>query len=538
MATSEAQVLGGNFGPGLDPSGLPPGVPKRLKGTKPDAKPEPGSKKSATSPKQSNAAHAENVSLAEAADETDFWELLGSFSGDQWQNLIMYLWRVEPITDRRTGGKPTHIQKYSYFIDIDTVMKEWGSGIYRLDLCQVNPATGGSKRIRQHFFSINNPNYPPNVPLGDWIEESSNSMWKPFKAKMVAVEAERAGALAPNPQQSGTSASDANALFQTIFTAVKGLGHDGDETRGLAGELLRMLTSQQAQMFAMSDPKKQMEFVDSLLRQRAPAAADPMLTFLQTELRESRQALTKALERMDEMKSELLKPRDVIEDIERIGGAMERFGGMFGYRKGGAKADHENGVVGLVDKVVDKVTEQLPAFFSYLESRERNQAMANNRNAPPPNNWPPPPAAAPAATPPNPTQTSGPGVTAEQVETERRNLEQLGMKFENLLTPAAPFMVDHFTRQLSGYDLRDWFREAHGAVNWVAMKNEIGPERLTAMVVMHPQLTNIMKPPEEVLEFFKEFFTEPGQEPDEDDDEGGPMDGGRPLGDGENKPHG
>lgn len=530
MATSETSVLDGHVGPGFDPSDLPPSIPKRTKGTRPGSKTEPSSKKAASSSKQDNAAIAENV------DEAEFWEWLGGFSSDQWQNIIMYLWRVEPITDRRTGGKPTHIEKYSYFVDIDKVMHLWGSGIYRLDVCQVNPATGGSKRIRQHFFSINNPNYPPNVPVGDWIEESSNAMWKPFKAKMLAVEAERSGATMPNSQAS-SSASDANALFQTIFTAVKGIRGDGEDSRGLAGQLLTMLTEQQAQMFRMSDPMKQMELVDTLLKQRAPAGADPMISFLTTELRESRQELRRAFDKIDEMRTELLKPRDVLEDIERIGGAMEKVGGMFGYRKGGGKSE-EPSIVGLVDKVVEKVTDQLPALFNYLEARERNQAMANNK---PPNPWP---AAAPAAAPttptPQPDTTQTGGVTADQVETEKRNLETLGAKFAHLLTPAAPFMVDHFTRDLSGFDLRDWFREAHGAVNWVAMRNEIGPERLTAMVVMHPQLTAIMQPPEDVLEFFREFFTEPGQEPDDEDDdqEGGPTVKGRPLGDGDNKPHG
>jgi hypothetical protein len=521
MATADTSVRERSHGPGFDPSELPPSAPKRHKFAKAE---EP--KKKPASTKQDNADLGSNV------DDAEFWEWLGAFSGDQWQNLIMYLWRIEPITDRRTGGKPTHIQKYSYRIDIDTVMQEWGSGIYRLDVCQVNPATGGSKRIRQHFFSINNPNHPPKIPVGDWIDEPSNAMWKPFKQKMLEAEAERNGeVLAKQQQQTGTSAADANALFQTIFTAVKGLGN-GEDSHGLASQLLAMLTATQAQMFAMSDPKKQMEFVDQMLRQRNPSGPDPMLTFLQAELRDSRKDLRDAIAKLDEMRSELLKPRDVLEDIERIGGAMEKFGSLLGYKKVGSKTDSGNGVVALVDKVVDKLTDQLPVIFNYLEQRERTVAAGNRTSNP--NQWPgTPPAAGPLPAADALPAAAAPGsVAPEAIEQEKRRLEELGQRFAHLLGPAAPFMVDHFTRQLTGYDLRDWFREAHGAVNWAAFKREVGAERLTAMVVMHPQLTSIMQPPEEVLGFFREFFTEPGQE-ELETEESVP-----PLGDGDNTPHG
>jgi hypothetical protein len=465
------------------------------------------------------------------ADEIDFWEWFGAFTTDQWQYLIVYLWRVEPITNRRTGGRDSHIQKYSYHVDQDKIMTEHGSGIYRFDVCRINPEGTGSKRIKQHFFTIQNPNYPPKIPLGDWIDDPSNSFWNGmFKKRMLELETAEKNANLPPP----ASLNDPNAMFNTMLHALQTLRGDKDDNGGLAGQLVTMLTASQAAVFAANDPTKQLQLLQSLLgslQPQKPAGADPLMEFLRDELKANRQET--ALLRQQVL--ELSRPRNIFEELEQIGPVIEKVSGYFGYRKNGAKSGPENEVVGLVDKVVDKIGDNLPMFLSFLEKRadlERMKVAQQNGQQPTaaaPPGWQPipkTPAAAPNATAPPPAAAPTatempPGMTAEQMEQvnkERELLNQLGEKFGPELIGCAPFMVDHFRRKLSGYDLRDWYIDANGTVRWNILRDEIGPERLTALVVTQPALAPVMKPVDDVLGFFQEFFTPVGQEPDEEDE--------------------
>jgi len=108
----------------------------------------------------------------------DFWLKLANFTDDDWSKNIAYLFRCAPQIDRKANGKPANIQAYGSAFTREDIMKEHGSGAYRIDLNRIDPASGKSFRYAQERFTIINPKYPPNVPPGDWVDDKSNEMWR------------------------------------------------------------------------------------------------------------------------------------------------------------------------------------------------------------------------------------------------------------------------------------------------------------------------------------------------------------------------
>lgn len=145
----------------------------------------------------------------------DFWQWLSQFTADEWSYLIVYLWRVSPSIDTKSGGKPSNIRKFSTSFDIDTIREEEGSGHYRLDVCQVASTGAGSTRIAQHFFKILNMKYPPNVPPGDWLQRPENKEWA-WAAQAIEANARRMGAEAARSPIAMAAAGDHNGSGNTV----------------------------------------------------------------------------------------------------------------------------------------------------------------------------------------------------------------------------------------------------------------------------------------------------------------------------------
>ncbi len=108
----------------------------------------------------------------------DFWIDLANLSADDWSRTICYLFRLSPTIDRRSGGRPTNLKKYAAPFDRDDIMREHGSGAYRIDRLQLDEQTGHYTRVAQERFDILNLDFPPRVPPGDWKDEPENAVWK------------------------------------------------------------------------------------------------------------------------------------------------------------------------------------------------------------------------------------------------------------------------------------------------------------------------------------------------------------------------
>ena len=81
--------------------------------------------------------------------------------------------------DRPQGQREAvNLGCYSTAFTRDDIMNEHGSGVYRIDVTQLEAASSRSRRIAREVFTIINPKYPPIVPPGDWVDDKVNDMWK------------------------------------------------------------------------------------------------------------------------------------------------------------------------------------------------------------------------------------------------------------------------------------------------------------------------------------------------------------------------
>jgi hypothetical protein len=478
-----------------------------------------------------------------ADPDEDFWIWLSGFSPDQWANLICYLWRCEPITDIARGGKPTSICKFAAPFSLDTILNQEGSGIYRIDVVQIDPITTVQRRIRQHYCSLLNMEFPPRVPLGAWKDDPRNSMWKAFIPAMQQREEGNKPAFSP---------TDTASLFQTIFNAVHTIRGDHADNAQMTAALVGMVQQNQNAMMALMDPAKQLATTRALLKELAPApdtSSSLVIQILRDELKATREEVRQLRDRPAPDPFETFQK--MIPTIKDFAGALGMTGGTGG--GGGGRSNPNELWAGVVERVIDGV----PAIIAEVREWRATAppvAGAPTPATPPPGrtgpSWPigtptaeqpkPPTAAAPPAAAPQHTNgsaaaaapvtdppaqpaqkpTPAPGATGEptpeQIEQERLYQLEMAKKWGHIMTHSATFMVDFFRRNQTGYAFRDWFTDAHGQLAWGTMREEIGPLRLVDMVSQHPQLKHVIRPAEASLQFMSEFFTLPGEEPDDD----------------------
>lgn len=85
-----------------------------------------------------------------------FFEFLTLIPAGEWENLIAYLYRLEPKVKNRSD-EPSHILKFTRPIDEDGVKQEAGGGKFLIRLNLRNGLTGRSTSVRTHTFWIDGP---------------------------------------------------------------------------------------------------------------------------------------------------------------------------------------------------------------------------------------------------------------------------------------------------------------------------------------------------------------------------------------------
>jgi hypothetical protein len=443
----------------------------------------------------------------------DFWDWLSVFTPDDWPNLIGYLWRTAPLIDRRlSSGRATSIRKYATKFDLERIMLDEGSGGYRLDFCRIEPGTGLQRRIAQHFFEIVNMDYPPRVPLGDWIDDPDNQMWRWAEPALKQREAEADAAGAPLLN----ATPDPSAMFTTVLQGIRTLRGESNDNTSLAAAVIQMVQTNQTAMLALNDPAKQLHTLQSLLtlitpKEKPGGENNLLIEFFREELKATREELRE----MRQQKQ--VPPRSFMEEVKELVPALKELAPLLGLRAAGRASDETDwGNVAIT--AIDKLSEHVPLFIQAIRDR--------NGERPPVVAWPlidnPPKKETTSpgnATAPPGGATTEPSPAASATDEEQRaraTAKTILAKYGPLIQAIAPFMVDQYKGGLTGYDFRDWFLSRHGSLNWTGLRDECGAENLVALAQMHPHLKVALAPPERLLVFLKDFFIEPGQEPAED----------------------
>jgi hypothetical protein len=142
----------------------------------------------------------------------DRWNATPNFE----ENAEYWLFRIEPFTDRDAQGKPRFIQLYHQPCDESRIMDQFGSGVYKV---MVKTREGdGPLQLRQTLprLEIDNPDFPPRIEPGDWMEHHKNKRWAWAKKYYDADAAKAAGAGAATQ---GMSAADILTVVRETLEA-------------------------------------------------------------------------------------------------------------------------------------------------------------------------------------------------------------------------------------------------------------------------------------------------------------------------------
>jgi hypothetical protein len=450
-------------------------------------------------------------------DDTDIQIFFATSTDDEWAMRVVYVWRYQPHTK---GSKPTSAGQFGSKFDFNDVLKTMGSGVYRFDVVQNPPGgiwpdnTTKGKRIRQGFATIINPEYPPNIPLGDWTEDARNADWQwcvpMLEAKYAQFDEEDDDDDDELPMYAGQSPDQ---MLETIKKGVEMFRGESSSNANLAAQMLAVAEKSADSMRALLDPAKQFETMQKLMQMVAPKQDTTVVDILRDELRASRQEL---MEMRKEMR-ELSKPQPLLAQIQELVPAIQQLAPMFGFGKGrGGQSDGTSwGDVAL--GVADKLSPVLTAIVE-RSGQPAQQPPAQFQPTPPAattgphGSTPQPHATANPATSNPAAQPLPPNVSADQVRAEEVRLNGIVRKHGALFASAAQQMVDHYQHE-TGYDFRDWLCDRKGKDVWMTLKQDVElPERLVALTQMHPTLRQQLRPEPKLFQFMKEFLTEFGEE--------------------------
>lgn len=91
---------------------------------------------------------------------------------------FIYVYCLEPICDLKMGGEKKYLVKSKEpILDEDSIMMDYGSGKYRLQLVYRKPAADKADQIDVCEIEIYNPKYPPKIPQSVWMNDPRNARW-------------------------------------------------------------------------------------------------------------------------------------------------------------------------------------------------------------------------------------------------------------------------------------------------------------------------------------------------------------------------
>ena len=373
-----------------------------------------------------------------------FFARLQKFQGAEWEKLKIYLYRLAPITDRTAGGNPVKfLTIYREAIDEEMVLKEWGSGRYR---CLLNQAKekGEAIPIDRVEFEIENINFPPKVPPGEWVDDPRNRRWAWAN---------------PNKDQSHQQQANGTTVIEAKPTPIKELV-DGVE------RLQRLASPAAPPPVAAPDPVAQikgtvdaMKGMAEMMKPPAPAAPDNTLqTFLLAELTAerstNRELMGKLLDRANAPAA--APPADPLRDLamKMLEKRLEKMDEKPEAESAAERVSRMNGTQELIvelTKAVSPVLEKAMGLFTVMAASKQ----------PPPAARPRPPATVDVAPTGTPTAEQPPQQTQEQPpqqpETPQPTMEQAQQQILNYVLGTATPTLQQYLDTSDGDSFATWF---------------------------------------------------------------------------------
>lgn len=429
---------------------------------------EPGAPTATAPPEAGEARRGRGRPPKQAKPEIRFFDRLRNLSLGEWENYLVYLYRTAPRTDAKKGGaSANYITKYGAAFDEETVKRECGSGGYKIHLNQIG-GDGKSRTVEVYFFDILDPNFPPKIAPGEWLNDPANEKWAWAKAAY-----EQQGKTEQPAPTGGTSdmSGALHAVGEIIKVLKPGDGASADpisQINAIGALLDRQKPETPAPPPPLPDPITQFAALAAALkdlRPEAPPSGDSH-NDLMIQLITQNVELTNKL---TQMKSPAAPRSSLNETLETI----NKLKGLF-------PADSQNPWLAAITTIADKFG---PAAEAYVEQRTMR-----------------PPGDAPAGQPPGGERAEAPG----SPPAGDKNREAF-MQHRAMVQQIAGPLLSHLQAGQPGEDFAIWFVDGYGYGFFNQLKT-LGKEQIMLVIKSIPELWNQIQPMDQLFSKFLDQF--------------------------------
>lgn len=340
----------------------------------------------------------------EPDQQQSFWDYLTGLSSVDWEAHMLYVYMWDPIVDLTKGGRETKYRKrYTSAVNEESLKREIGSGTYQLKLNRLDQQTRREKTIKELVVNIFDPDFPPNLPPGGWLDDPRNKEWawaKPILEKRWAVNN------APAQSNDGVPAYMVQFMNEVRSELNRRTDLNPSAKDQLMSSVVTILPQLLQQQNNANDPAKIIEALSRVKDIVAPPAPTPqdntLLTFVMTQLTELQKSHNELIKAMLNQKQEATKAPDPLQQVKTMAELITTVSGIV--QPAAPKEPWQTVVEDLGPKALDVAQNFVTSMAM------RNAAM--NRPAPPQAR----PAAVPVVTQPNPAAVPVP-VQPEPVAT-------------------------------------------------------------------------------------------------------------------------
>lgn len=425
-----------------------------------------------------------------------FYKFVNSLHPDHWSHLLMYVYRCWPVL-----GDPANIDKPSGPIDEEYMLREHGSGDYKIRLNDQN-LPGNKRTICYTEIKLRDPERPPNIP-----DLSRLAMKDPANREYVA-QLIRSGKLTPDgslpaapaavdPALSGTVRDTISQLFQMVKDRNKEKnGTDSDALeRGM--QMLQKAHERSMELVSKNnDPTGFIQLVATLKELMPPPAPQPpvspvaMIKEIAGMMRDMMPQAQAAQQQANPM-SQFREFLEVFNAMRETSGADARPMGRTSW------ADVALSFVPTVPQVVGQIATAAALFSRGATAGMQQAAGARVTNGPHMAETEPPQLAPPANSAMDPNALSHPELAADPA------VNQLA-RFLPMIGNA---LITYLNAGRSGADFADWVSDGYGQAAYGQI-SQLSAAQIRTALEMTPQLAPLIRAmkPAVVDEFIREFL--------------------------------